>query len=49
MDQFVNEQIELKVIPPGTNWHEYVDLVPLWRAQKALGLPLRPAPGDMAQ
>src|SRR3954464_2136939 len=49
MDQFVNEQIELKVIPPGTNWHEYVDLVPLWRAQKARGLPLRPAPGDMAQ
>jgi ABC-type nitrate/sulfonate/bicarbonate transport system substrate-binding protein len=49
MDQFVNEQIELKVIPPGTNWQEYVDLVPLWRAQKALNLPLRPAPGDMAQ
>jgi ABC-type nitrate/sulfonate/bicarbonate transport system substrate-binding protein len=49
MDQFVNEQIELKVIPPGTNWHEYVDLVPLWRAQKALNLPLRPAPSDMAQ
>ena len=49
MDQFVNEQIELKVIPPGTDWHEYVDLVPLWRAQKALNLPLRPAPADMAQ
>jgi NitT/TauT family transport system substrate-binding protein len=49
MDQFVDEQIELKVIPPGTNWQDYVDLVPLWRAQKALNLPLRPAPGDMAQ
>lgn len=49
MDQFVNEQIELKVIPPGTNWREYVDLVPLWRAQKALGLPLRPTPAAMAQ
>lgn len=49
MDQFINEQIELKVIPPGTNWREYVDLVPLWRAQKALGLPLRPTPAAMAQ
>ncbi|WP_123023520.1 ABC transporter substrate-binding protein [Mycolicibacterium stellerae] len=49
MDRFINEQIELKVIPPGTNWREYVDLVPLWRAQKALGLPLRPTPAAMAQ
>lgn len=49
MDQFVNEQIELKVIPPGTDWHDYVDLVPLWRAQKALNLPLRPDPADLAQ
>ncbi len=45
MDQFVNEQIELKVIPPGTDWHQYVDLVPLWRAQKALdGCRRGPAP-----
>jgi NitT/TauT family transport system substrate-binding protein len=49
MDQFVNEQIELKVIPPGTNWQEYVDLIPLWRAQKALNLPLRPDPADLTQ
>lgn len=49
MDQFVDEQIELKVIPPGTNWHDYVDLVPLWRAQKALNLPLRPDPAELAQ
>jgi ABC-type nitrate/sulfonate/bicarbonate transport system substrate-binding protein len=48
MNQFINEQIELKVIPPGTNWREYVDLVPLWRAQKALGLPLRPTPEEMS-
>jgi ABC-type nitrate/sulfonate/bicarbonate transport system substrate-binding protein len=44
MDKFVNEQIQLKAIPPGTDWHDYVDLVPLWRAQKALGLPLNPSP-----
>jgi NitT/TauT family transport system substrate-binding protein len=49
MDQFVNEQMDLKVIPPGTDWHEYVDLVPLWRAQKALNLPLRPDPSELAQ
>jgi NitT/TauT family transport system substrate-binding protein len=49
MDQFIDEQIKLKVIPEGTNWREYVDLVPLWRAQKALGLPLRPNPAEMAQ
>jgi len=46
---FVDEQINLKVIPSGTDWHQYVDLVPLWRAQKALNLPLRPDPAAMAQ
>ncbi|MDA2892116.1 ABC transporter substrate-binding protein [Mycolicibacterium sp. BiH015] len=49
MNQFIDEQIELKVIPPGTNWREYVDLIPLWRAQKNLGLPLRPALSEMDQ
>lgn len=49
MNQFIDEQIELKVIPPGTNWREYVDLIPLWRAQKNLGLPLRPSPSEMDQ
>lgn len=48
MNQFINEQIELKVIPEGTNWREYVDLIPLWRAQKALDLPLRPTPEEMS-
>jgi ABC-type nitrate/sulfonate/bicarbonate transport system substrate-binding protein len=47
MDEFVNTQIDLKVIPEGTDWHDYVNLVPLWRAQKALGLPLRPAISDL--
>ena len=48
MDQFINEQIELKVIPEGTNWRDYVDLIPLWRAQKSLDLPLRPTPEEMS-
>jgi ABC-type nitrate/sulfonate/bicarbonate transport system substrate-binding protein len=47
MDDFINTQINLKVIPAGTDWRKYTNLVPLWRAQKALGLPLRPALSDM--
>ncbi|SMD21462.1 ABC transporter substrate-binding protein [Kibdelosporangium aridum] len=45
MDKFVTDQINFKVVPSGTNWRQWVDLMPLWRAQKALGLPLRPAIG----
>ena len=48
MDQFINEQIELKVIPEGTDWRQYVDLIPLWRAQKGLDLPLQPTPEEMS-
>ncbi|MCU1546881.1 MAG: hypothetical protein JWP30_1981 [Homoserinimonas sp.] len=43
MDEFIDLQTELEIIPAGTEWREYVDLVPLWRAQKSLGLPLNPA------
>jgi len=46
-DKFMKEQEELEVIPPGTDWRDHVDLTALWRAQKNLGLPLRPAPGDV--
>lgn len=46
MDKFVKTQIELKVIPKGTDWHDYVNPLPLWRAQKSLGLPLRPSIAD---
>jgi ABC-type nitrate/sulfonate/bicarbonate transport system substrate-binding protein len=48
MDEFVDTQIDLKVIPPGTDWHDYVNPLPLWRAQKALGLPLRPSIEDFS-
>jgi hypothetical protein len=47
MDDFINTQIDLKVIPEGTDWRKYTNLVPLWRAQKALGLELRPALADV--
>jgi ABC-type nitrate/sulfonate/bicarbonate transport system substrate-binding protein len=49
MQQFVDEQIKLKVIPSGTDWHDYVDPTPLWRAQKSLDLPLRPTPEEFAK
>lgn len=49
MDQFVNEQIKLEIIPAGTDWHDYVNPTALWRAQKSLDLPLRPSPEDFAK
>jgi ABC-type nitrate/sulfonate/bicarbonate transport system substrate-binding protein len=45
MDKFIDEQISLDVVPANTDWKKYVDLVPLWRAQKALGIDIRPAVG----
>jgi hypothetical protein len=47
MNEFIDTQIELEVIPPGTDWRDYANLVPLWRAQLANGLPLRPAIEDL--
>jgi ABC-type nitrate/sulfonate/bicarbonate transport system substrate-binding protein len=47
MDKFVNQQIELRAIPAGTDWHEMVNLEPLWTAQRALGIPLDPDPSEM--
>ena len=49
MDAFVEEAIELEVIPKDTDWREYVELTPLWRAQKAIGLEQRPAPSEMGE
>lgn len=49
MEQFVDEQTKLKIIPAGTDWHDYVNPAPLWRAQKSLDLPLRPTPEDFAK
>jgi ABC-type nitrate/sulfonate/bicarbonate transport system substrate-binding protein len=47
MNEFIDTQIELEVIPPGTDWRDFANLVPLWRAQLANGLPLRPAIEDL--
>jgi ABC-type nitrate/sulfonate/bicarbonate transport system substrate-binding protein len=49
MQQFVDEQTKLKIIPEGTDWHDYVNPSYLWRAQKSLDLPLRPSPEDFAK
>ena len=43
-DTFIKQQEDLEVVPPGTDWREHTDLTALWRAQTALGLPLRPSP-----
>jgi ABC-type nitrate/sulfonate/bicarbonate transport system substrate-binding protein len=48
MDEFIDTQIDLEVVPKGTDWHDYVNPLPLWRAQKALGLPLRPSIEDFS-
>jgi ABC-type nitrate/sulfonate/bicarbonate transport system substrate-binding protein len=47
MDRFVREQIDLRVIPPGTDWRKLVNLEPLWTAQRAIGVPLDPDPSEM--
>ena len=47
MDTFIKDQIGFKSVPAGTDWREYTYLLPLWRAQKILGLPLRPAIGSV--
>ena len=47
MDKFIKEQIDLEAVPKGTEWRDHANLTPLWRAQKSLGLPLRPAPDSL--
>ncbi len=48
MDAFIQEQIDFEEVPAGTEWREAADLMPLWRAQTALGLELRPAFAEVA-
>jgi len=47
MDGFIQEQIDFEEVPPGTDWRDAADLMPLWRAQTALGYDLRPAPDEV--
>jgi len=46
-DTFIEQQEELEVVPPGTDWRDYVELTALWRAQKYNDLPLRPSPDQL--
>ena len=46
-DSFIQTQESLDAVPKGTDWRKYTDLTYLWRAQKHLGLPLRPAPDSI--
>jgi NitT/TauT family transport system substrate-binding protein len=43
MDQFLSDLSETGNIPKGLDWRKYVDMKYVWAAQKALGLPKRPA------
>lgn len=43
MDEFVKVLILTGDLPKGLDWRKYVDMKYVWAAQKALGLPKRPA------
>jgi ABC-type nitrate/sulfonate/bicarbonate transport system substrate-binding protein len=49
MDKFIEDSIKYDTAPPGTQWMNYTDLLPLWQAQKTLGLPLRPTLDSVRQ
>lgn len=43
MDEFVNDLAAIGTLPKNFDWRKYVDMKYVWAAQKALGLPKRPA------
>jgi ABC-type nitrate/sulfonate/bicarbonate transport system substrate-binding protein len=43
MDEFVESLAAIGTLPKGFDWHKNVDMTYVWAAQKALGLPKRPA------
>ena len=43
MDEFVKDLATTGTLPAGFDWRKYVDMKYVWAAQKALGLPKRPA------
>lgn len=43
MDEFVESLGVIGTLPKGFDWRKYVDMKYVWAAQKALGLPKRPA------
>lgn len=48
MDELVKQEQGLDLLPAGLDWRKYVDLKALYQAQKALGMPERPAASDVA-
>jgi ABC-type nitrate/sulfonate/bicarbonate transport system substrate-binding protein len=48
MDSLVKEEQGLDLLPAGLDWRKFVDLKALYQAQKALGMPQRPAPSDVS-
>ncbi len=47
MSDLIEDSITFGTAPEGTDWTQYTYLLPLWRAQKANGLPLRPSPDSL--
>ncbi|MDO8213594.1 ABC transporter substrate-binding protein [Conexibacter sp. CPCC 206217] len=47
MDDLITEEQRLDLLPADLNWREFFDLAPLWRVQRALGLPESPAAAEM--
>jgi ABC-type nitrate/sulfonate/bicarbonate transport system substrate-binding protein len=43
MDELVQQEQQLDIIPKDLDWKQYTKLEPLWEAQQALGLPRNPA------
>ena len=43
MTSFLAPEVETGKIPKNFDWHKVVDMKYVWAAQKALGLPQRPA------
>ena len=48
MDDLVKQEQGLDLLPASLDWRKYVDLDALYQAQKALGMPQRPAPSDVS-
>jgi ABC-type nitrate/sulfonate/bicarbonate transport system substrate-binding protein len=43
MDELVQQEQQLDIIPKDLDWKQYTKLDPLWEAQQALGLPRNPS------
>jgi len=46
MDKFIEDAKDFDIMPADVDWKRWTDLIPLWRAQKAVGMELRPSPSQ---